>query len=300
MSGALRRLGDEALAALIRGGFAVVKALGPDRAGAIGAAAARVLGPLTSAHRIARENIDAAFPEKSAAERAAILRESWENLGRTASEYVHLADLWDFDIDNPGAGRIELPPESIERFVRLRDDGKPAIIFAAHTGNWEMPAVAAERHGLASAALYRTPNNAAIARDILAMRAGVMGRLIPAGLSAPVAMMEALDQGLHLGMLVDQRFGRGPKIQFLGRTAAANPLLARLARRFDCPVHGARSIRLPNGRFRLELTEAIELPRDAKGQVDIQAATQAVNDIVAGWLREHPGQWLWQHRRWRD
>lgn len=299
MKAALKRTADEALAALVRGGFALIRALGPDRAGRIGAAVARTLGPLTSANRIARDNIEAAFPEKTPAERAAILRESWENLGRTASEYVHLGDLWDYDPADPNKGRIELDAASLRRFETLRDDGKPAIIFAAHLANWELPAVAAMRHGLPAAALYRTPNNTAIARDILALRRGVMGRLIPAGPAAPIRMMEALEEGLHLGMLVDQRFGRGPRIRFLGREASAIPILARLARRMDGPIHGARAIRLPGGRFRLELTEAVELARDAKGQVDIQAATQQVNDIVAGWVREYPGQWLWQHRRWR-
>lgn len=299
MKARLLRIGEEVLAALVRAVFAVIRALGIERAGRIGAFLARNIGPLTSAHRVARENIDAAFPEKSAAERAAILRESWENLGRTTSEYVHLAEIWDYDHDRPGVGRIELAPGTAERFVQLREDGKPAIFFAAHLANWELPAVAARFNDLPSAALYRTPNNRAIARDILAMREPVMGRLIAAGHAAPIRMMEALDEGLHLGMLIDQRFGRGPKVQFLGRTATANPLLARLARRFDCPLHGARAIRLPGGRFRLELTEAITLPRDARGQVDVEAATQLMNDIVAGWIREYPGQWLWQHRRWR-
>ena len=299
MSGRLQRLGDEALAALVRGAFALVRALGPDRASNLGAAGARLLAPLAPQNRIAREYIAAAFPEKTEAERAAILRESWENLGRTAAEYVHLGGLWDWDPAHPDAGRIELPPDSVARFRQLLEDGKPAMVFAAHLANWELPAVAAQRHGLPAAALYRTPNNRAIARDILAMRRPVMGELIPASTAAPIRMMEALDAGLHLGMLVDQRFGRGPQVRFLGRPATANPLLARLARRFDCPVHGARAIRLPGNRFRLELTEAIALPRDARGVVDVDAATQAINDIIAGWIREHPGQWLWQHRRWR-
>jgi KDO2-lipid IV(A) lauroyltransferase len=299
MAGRLQRLGDEALARLVRGAFALIRALGPDRSSDLGAFGARLFGPLTPQHRVARENIDAAFPDRPAAERAAILRESWENLGRTAAEYVHLATLFDFDPDRPNAGRIEIPPDSIERFIRLRDDGRPAMFFAAHLANWELPAVAAKTYDLPSAALYRTPNNRAVARDILAMRTPVMGELIPAGTAAPIRMMEVLDEGLHLGMLVDQRFGRGPQVRFLGRTATANPLLARLARRFDCPVHGARAIRLPGHRFRLELTEAIDLARDARGSVDVQAATQQVNDIIAGWIREHPGQWLWQHRRWR-
>lgn len=299
MAGRLQRLGDEALAALVRGTFALVRALGPDRASNLGGAGARLLGPLTPAHRIARENIEASFPEKTQAERAAILSGAWDNLGRTAAEYVHMGEIFDFDPERPNTGRIEIPEDSIARFVQLRDDGKPAIFFAAHLANWELPAVAAKSYGLPSAALYRTPNNPRIAHDVLRMRRDVMGELIPAGTTAPIRMMEALDAGLHLGMLVDQRFGRGPRIRFLGRTASANPLLARLARRFDCPVHGARAIRLPGNRFRLEMTDAITLPRDARGQVDIDAATQAVNDIIEVWIREHPDQWLWQHRRWR-
>lgn len=300
MRARLARLKDEALATLVRGAFAVLRALGPDRAPALGGAVTRTIGPLLPPHRTAVENIRAAFPEMSAAEHRRIARDSWDNLGRTACEYVHMGAIYDFDEARPGAGRIELAPGVIERFRALKESGKPALIFAAHLANWELPMVAAARHGLPAAALYRTPNNAAIARDILALRRGVMGRLIPAGLTAPLRMMEALERGEHVGMLVDQRFGRGPRVPFFGRMAPSNPLIARLARRFDCPVHGCRAIRLPGGRFRLELTEAIELPRDASGRVDVEAATALMNRIIEGWIREHPGQWLWQHRRWRN
>ncbi|MBL6454808.1 lipid A biosynthesis lauroyl acyltransferase [Belnapia sp. T6] len=291
---------DRAVAALVRLLFALVGALGPDRAGAIGAAVARRFGPFVKAHRIALANVAAAFPELPPAEHARIVGEAWENLGRTAAEYVHLDRIWDFDLDRPAAGqRIEIAPEVVERFLALREDGKPALFFAAHLANWELPAVAAAKHGLPSAVLYRTPNNAAVAHDIRRLREGIMGRLIAADVAAPIRMMEALDEGLHVGMLIDQRFSRGPRVPFLGRPAYSNPLLARLARRFDCPVHGARAIRLPGGRFRLELTEAVELPRDERGRVDVDAATALLNRIVEGWVREHPGQWLWMHRRWR-
>lgn len=295
----MRRWTDAAVAALVRALFALVRALGPDRAGRLGAAVARRLGPLVKAHRIALDNIRHAFPELTPAEHERIARQAWDNLGRTAAEYVHLERIWDFDEANPSSGRIEIAPEVAARFQTLRMDGRPALLFAAHLANWELPAVAAAKHGLASAVLYRTPNNAAVAHDIVALRESIMGRLIPAGMMAPVRMMEALDQGLHVGMLIDQRFSRGPQVPFMGRLTHSNPLLARMARRFDCPVHGARAIRLPGGRFRLELTEAIALPRDARGRVDVDAATALLNRIVEGWVREHPGQWLWMHRRWR-
>ncbi|MBY0331001.1 MAG: lipid A biosynthesis lauroyl acyltransferase [Acetobacteraceae bacterium] len=296
----LQRIIDATLAALIRAVFAAVRSLGPDRSAAAGAWVARTLGPLFPAHRVALDNIRHAFPDKSAAEHRAILRQAWDNLGRVACEYVHMDRMWDFDPERPNHGRIQASEATVARYVALAEDGKPALIFAAHLANWEIPAVAAAKHGLASAVLYRTPNNARIAADIVALRMPIMGRLIAASPAAPVRMMEALDEGLHVGMLIDQRFGRGPRVPFFGRLAASNPLLPRLARRFpDVPVHGARVIRQPGGRFLLELTERIELPRAASGQVDIDSATALLNRIVEDWIREHPGQWLWMHRRWR-
>lgn len=297
----LQRAADAAVAALVRALFALVRALGPDTAANLGGFVARTLGPLTPVHRVALDNIRHAFPDLPAAEHRRIAREAWDNLGRTACEYVHMDRIWDLDPERPEqeGRRIVASPEAVARYKALRDDGRPALLFAAHLANWELPAVAAARHGLASAILYRTPNNPRVARDILALRSGIMGRLIAAGPMAPLRMMEALEEGLHVGMLIDQRFGRGPRVPFLGRPAASNPLLARLARRFDCPVHGARAIRLPGGRFRLEITEAIELPRGPDGKVDVDAATATLNRIVEGWVREYPGQWLWMHRRWR-
>ena len=148
--GRLRGWGDAAVAALVRGAFALLRALGPDRAAAFGGVVARGLGPLLPVHRVALDNIRQAFPGLPGAEHRRIAREAWDNLGRTACEYVHLDRIWDFDPARPGTGRIRIAPEAVTRFEALRDDGKPALIFAAHLANWELPAIAAARHGLAA------------------------------------------------------------------------------------------------------------------------------------------------------
>ena len=62
-------------------------------------------------------------------------------------------------------------------------------------------------------------------------------------------------------MLVDQYYGRGVDVTFFGRRSMANPLIARLARHVDCPIHGIRVIRYPGDRFRCDLTEAIDAAR---------------------------------------
>ncbi|MDP2297773.1 MAG: hypothetical protein Q8M24_20205, partial [Pseudolabrys sp.] len=43
----------------------------------------------------------------------------------------------------------------------------------------------------------------------------------------------------------------------------------------------------------------IKPARDAQGKIDITATTQIITNVVEGWIREHPEQWLWLHRRWR-
>jgi len=269
----------------------------PDRAADFCAAVARTIGPLLPAHRIGRANLRAAFPERDAAWIEATLRGAWDNLGRVAGEYVHLGRIWDYDPEHPNTGRIVTDDAAM--FVALRDDGKPALCFAAHLGNWELPALSAVAHGLPSAVVYRMPNNKAVAKEITRIRAPLMGRLIRTRAQAALEMASSLERGEHLGMLVDQHFSRGVDVTFFGRRCKANPSIARLARQFDCPVVGVRVIRLPGGRFRITCEGPLTLPRDAAGVVDVPAATQMITAVVERWIREHPEQWLWFHRRWR-
>ena len=289
---------DRLLGRLVKYLLAALRRTDPDRASDFCGAMARRLGPLFPAHRIGRANLRAAFPDKDAAWIAATLRGAWDNLGRVAGEYVHLGaavGLRHRAARTPAASS----PTMRQLFVDLRDDGKPALCFAAHLGNWELPAVMAAAHGLPSAVLYRMPNNKAVAREIARIRAPLMGRLIRSRAQAPLEMAAALERGEHLGMLVDQHFSRGVDVTFFGRRCKANPTIARLARQFDCPVVGVRVIRLPDRRFRIAAEGPFDLPRDAAGRIDVQRSTQMITSVIERWVRENPDQWLWFHRRWR-
>jgi Kdo2-lipid IVA lauroyltransferase/acyltransferase len=289
--------GDRIVGRVVKWLLRALRRTNPDRAADLCGAIARGVGPLLPVHRIGRANLRAAFPDRDKAWIEATLRGAWDNLGRVAGEYVHLAEVWDYDPAHPNSGRITTSQEQM--FNDLRDDGKPALCFAAHLGNWELPAVAAAAHGLPSAVVYRMPNNKAVAREISRIRGLLMGHLIRTRSHAALEMAAALERGEHLGMLVDQHFSRGVDVTFFGRRCRANPTIARLARQFDCPVVGVRVIRLPGRRFRIAAEGPFALPRDAAGVVDVKATTQMITDVVERWVREHPDQWLWFHRRWR-
>ena len=291
------RLAGFAMIPVIRALVLLARILGPVRSTALGAALLRTLGLLLPAHRTAMANLRAAFPDMSEAERKRIALEAWDNLGRTGAEYAHLDSLFDYDPAATGDLRTEVA--GIEHFYALRDDGRPGLIFSAHLANWELPAICAAKFGLEATAVFRPPNNPAAARLVQEVRRRTMGGLAASTPGAVFAMRDVVETGGHLGQLIDQHFTRGVVVEFLGRPCLANPLLAKLARHYDCPVHGVRVVRLPEGRFRLELTPPLDLPRAADGTIDVAGAMQAMTAVVEGWVRENPGQWLWMHRRWR-
>ena len=133
-----------------------------------------------------------------------------------------------------------------------------------------MPGICAATYNLDSAVLYRRPNIARLDRWIAETREASMGQLISTSLDAPIKLAEALQRGAHVGMLVDQYYVRGVPVTFFGRRTMANPLLARLARHFDCPIHGVRIVRLPGNRFTGEMTEAAMVGKD--GAIGVASA----------------------------
>jgi KDO2-lipid IV(A) lauroyltransferase len=294
-----KSLGGAAVGAVTIGMLRTTRYFDPIKTANLFGRITRFIGPKLREHRIARENLVAAFPEKSPEEIDTILAGVWDNLGRYGAEFAHLDHVWDYDIAHPNNGRVEFGPRSAELYDRLRDDGKPALFFASHLGNWELPALAAAAHGLDAAILYRRPNIASAERIVEELRNVKMGTLIAAGRDAPLRLAQALQNGQHVAMLVDQYFKNGVEVTFFGRKTRANPTLARLRRQIECPIHGVRIIRLPDHRFRAEISEEVEPVRDASGEIDIQGTMQAVTAVVEGWIREYPEQWLWLHRRWR-
>jgi len=281
--------------------FRIVRCINRNWLGKFTAWVLRNVGPWLPEHKIGRANLVAAFPDKPPGEIDRILRGVWGNIGWVVAEFSHIDRLHIVDPARPGTEDIVYDPDTLERFHRLRVDGKPALVFAAHLANWEVPALVACDYELDSTVLYRRPSSGAVADVLLKIRSGRMGTLVPTGIDAPAKLSNALVAGSHVAMLVDQFYTGGVTVDFFGRPARTNPLIARLARLHECPIHGTRAIRLPDQRrFKVEITDEIAPARDAEGKIDVQGTMQIITGVIEGWVREHPEQWLWLHRRWRD
>jgi KDO2-lipid IV(A) lauroyltransferase len=296
----LKNLLDKISGALTVGLLSAIKHTDRRRMANFAGAFMRKIGPLLMEHRLGREQLRAAFPEKSDAEIEKILGGVWDNLGRIAIEFAHLDEFSVEGFGAPTPDVITYPPESKERHDRMVATGKAAIGFAAHLANWELPGVGAKLIGVKSAVLYRRQNIDAIDDVIIKLREPLMGELIPTGLDAPVRLARLLQSGVHVGMLADQHYTRGVEVMFFGRRCLANPLIAMLARQTELPVYGMRVVRKPDGNsFWGEVFGPVEPARDADGRIEIKGTMQAVTTVIEGWVRQYPEQWLWLHRRWR-
>lgn len=293
---AFRRFPQWLVAKLVLVLLRVLKFLPADAAINASDQVVRFVGPKTSRHKLMLTNLRNAFPEKTEAEIQKIAGDAWGHMGRQLAEYVFLDELFDFDPERQGEGRVEV--SGVPIFIDLLENPRPFIVFTGHTGNFEMLPVAGAAFGLYVTVLFRPPNNPYIADMVFDFRRARMGNLVPSHAGSSFQLARQLEAGAGVGVLVDQKFKKGQPTTFFGQDVRTNPLLAKLVRQFGCEVYPARCIRLPNNRYRLEIEPKVELPRDKDGRIDVQGTAQYLNDKVESWVREYPEQWLWYHDRW--
>ncbi|NRA30043.1 MAG: lysophospholipid acyltransferase family protein [Parvularculaceae bacterium] len=244
----------------------------------------RVIGPMVRTMQgRAEANLRLIYPDMTAAERHAILRDTWENLGRTFAEYAHITEL---------ADRVQI--ENLDGLRPYFEDGQQAIFIAGHFANWEALGVALRNLGIQFGSVYRAPNNALVDEHVIDLRAQSMTRLqIPKGKRGGRELLKALKDGYSLTMLVDQKLNDGIEVPLLGHPAMTPPAAARLAIKQNIPLVPLQITRQPGARFICTVHDPI-LP-EGKSTLEI---SHALNDVLGSFILARPEQWLWFHRRW--
>jgi len=86
----------------------------------------------------------------------------------------------------------------------------------------------------------------------------------------------------------------GVFVDFFGTPACANVAFAKIAARTGAPViPGFAMWSEEEQRYVLKFYPPVPMTGDAS------ADTQALHSVLEQVIREHPGQWLWLHRRWK-
>jgi KDO2-lipid IV(A) lauroyltransferase len=181
----------------------------------------------------------------------------------------------------------------------LLASGRGAVIATAHTGNWDLVACsAAERVPLTVVTKHLTMRLLDGLWQGFRARRGV--RLVDAGRAAREAG-KALGRGELVAMLIDQAPERARgvlSVPFLGAMADVDLAPALLALRARVPFVVAFPMRQSDGSHCLEVARILSPPRRASRSWAEDAMALATADLD-GFVRRHPEQWLWMHRRWK-
>ncbi len=164
------------------------------------------IGPLFREHKIGRANLTAAFPEKSPDEIEKILRVSGTIWAASAPNSRISTRSGTTTSTNP------TKPSNVEFSRAHRRDFRSAARRRQTGADFRQPS---RQLGIAGARRRRPrpatprrsiarPNSAAADRAIHQTRAINMGTLIPASRDAPLKLAQALNEGKHVAMLVDQ------------------------------------------------------------------------------------------------
>jgi KDO2-lipid IV(A) lauroyltransferase len=265
--------------------YYVLKTLPIDLASGSMGALARFVGPYLKVSELGRKNLSLAFPKKTPQERELILKGVWENLGRVVGEFPHM------DTIGTSSTRVEIVNGDL--IAKLRDDGHPGIFIAAHLANWELPHLTVTDHGLAIALISRPPNNWILRWFLDYVRRNALVHLILKGSAGSKELLKLLQQGGHVGILVDQRLSEGELIPFFGKDAFTAVGPSKLAAKYKAPLVPVQVERLKGAHFRVTFHKPVELKETP------EKTTEALNKIIEKWIIKHPEQWLWLHNRWK-
>jgi KDO2-lipid IV(A) lauroyltransferase len=242
---------------------------------------------------LARSNLARAFPERTIAERDAILAQSYRNLADLLAEIV-----WSFRA-SPEELVARCPvtnPELIGEHLRA---GRSVLLLTAHFCNWEWQILAGNlMAGAPVNPIYKPQPLAGMDRFLRATRSRFGGEPIPhkklmreilrrrrePRVYAMVAdQTPTLDEPKHWTRFLneDSAFFVGPDV--VARAAAAAVVFVDVER-------------VGRGRYRMHLVPLAEPPYRKGADTGLVERYARALEIE---IRRSPADWLWVHRKWK-
>jgi len=244
--------------------------------------------------RVGERNLALAMPEMSAEERRATLGRVFDSLGRLLGEFSQFPKI------TPQSISELVVYDGFENYQRAAERGRGVLLLTGHFGAWELCAFAQGVYGHPLSFLVRPADNPLLDRMVNRYREFSGNRVIDKN-NAVRPVLETLKRGEDVGLLIDVNTlaDQGVFCDFFGIPASSTTGLAVFALRTDAPVVPGVLIwdeRLKSHRLRFE--PEIPLTRTGDFKDEVRINTARFTQVIEGWARRYPDQWMWIHKRW--
>ena len=242
-------------------------------------------------------NLRLAFPEKSDEERAQLLRETFDNLGRLLGFFSQFSSRSREELKE----LIEV--QGLENLEAAKAaHGNRLLLYTGHLGAWELTSFGLSLVGHPFTFLVRRLDNPRIEELVDRVRTKFGNETIDK-LSAARSMMKILRSGESaLGLLTDLNTldDEAIFVDFMGVPAATTFVVAKLAVRTKTPLV---PIFAPwskeKGKYLLIAEPMIPVETTGDEDADVRQLTIKLTQRIEDRIRQYPGQWLWIHKRWK-
>jgi Kdo2-lipid IVA lauroyltransferase/acyltransferase len=223
----------------------------------------------------------------------AVIKSNFMNLGRSFIEVIKIY----YGLGDKIIQSIRI--EGIEHFRAAREKGKGVILLAGHCGNWELLAVAASAK-LNGMAIVARPINNPYAHKLVERVRRKYGNEVIYKKGALKPVIRKLKNNECVGILMDQAVipEEGYVMDFLGRGAWTMKMPAVIARKTGASVIAGFIHRTATGHT-ITVYPEVELSGNSDKEEAVREDTKKFSGYIENYIKEHPAEWLWIHRRWK-
>jgi KDO2-lipid IV(A) lauroyltransferase len=242
-------------------------------------------------------NLRLAFPEKTDEERAQLLRECFDSLGRELGLFSQMSSKSRERLrDLVEVHNVEILEEA------RKTHGDKLIYYTGHLGAWELTSFGVSLLGYPFTFLVRRIDNPRIEQLVDGVRTRFGNKTLDK-LSAGRSMLKILRSGkTALGLLPDLNTldDEAIFVDFFGVPAATTFLMAKFALRTNTPVIPFFAPWCEEKRKYLLIVEPpVTFEHTDDEDENVRRLTAAITERVENQIRRYPGQWLWIHKRWK-
>jgi KDO2-lipid IV(A) lauroyltransferase len=222
-----------------------------------------------------------------------IIRDSFKNLGRSFIEVIKIY----YGLGRPVIESVVI--EGVENFRTAEEKKRGVLFVTGHCGNWELLAITSSAK-LSDLSIVARPQNNPYLNSLVEKARRKYGNSVIYKKGALKPIMQTLKKNGIVGILMDQAVipEEGYVIDFLGRGAWTTKMPALIARKTGAAVLPAFIHREGKGHV-ITISPEIELSKNSDVETAVKEDTLAFSRSIEDYIKEHPSEWLWIHRRWK-
>ncbi len=256
--------------------FCIFKIIGLRNASNLGSVLGKLLGPFFRSKNLIKKNIKIGLGDIDENQEKKIINGMWSNIGRTFAEYVFLKD---FKFNKTDFSNIKIIGS--EYLNEIKKSNKSVIFYSAHLANFELMAMEIEKSGIKTAAIYRPLNNIFLnpLMEYLRMKY-ICPNQIPKGRAGMREIINKINNNYSIALMVDQRVGEGPRINFFNQPAQTTTIPAQLALKYGCKLVPIYLKRMDGASFEMTVHQPYEISKTGDDDQDTKNITLKINQII--------------------